>query len=103
VGSPFQVAEDQRRTPLIRQPPQFGVQDGTKLSPGDLLGAELLRRRFLLMTVTCRDLSPGLERYPVGDAMKPARQGGMPPHGAKVLSHDQKRRLERVLGILLLL
>jgi hypothetical protein len=39
----------------------------------------------------------------VGDAVEPTGQRGVSPNGAKPLRQDEKRRLEGVLGILLLL
>ena len=102
---PFQAAKHKRGPILIRQAFDFLVQYQLHFAPGDISGRTggRPRRGAGLTCLAPPGVSPGLQGDPISDAAEPTRDDLAPPEGSGLAGQHQKRRLESVLRVLLVL
>ena len=96
----FEITEDERQSPFVRQPCQLLVENRSHLYTGDFFFAWTLSNRdSLFVLATGIQLRSGFQCYSTGDAVQPTCEGGLLAHGAEILRQHQESGLKSVLGV----
>ncbi len=100
VAAALHIAEDDRHPEAVGEPVDLRMNQGGELLAADLVPVRIPHRhRTPLRRPPAAGVDPGADRGAAGDPMEPGPQRVAHPERAGLPHQDQERRLEGVLGI----